>query len=190
MGKAMDGGGLGLGGDFGGNVCTPAPTPDVRRCRKSRLQEPSGGFLLLGCWGPSMGDHLLLQLVRRRRDPRCRDAGRGQPAAAGTERSRFLPCPLFPRARLGIPFPAKLRHKPDHSWHLADPSSVPAACRNSHLPARLASFSVYPPSHLNARDARKQRGKVQAGCLRLAPLPQTPRAPPTPRRCFNPRGCS
>lgn len=101
----------------------------------------------------------------------------GQAAAARTERSRFLPRPSFPSTRFGIPFPANLRHKWDRSWHLADPSSVPAACRNSHLPACVASFSVYLPSHLNMRDARKQRGKVQAGRLPLAPLPRAPRAP-------------
>jgi len=44
----------------------------------------------------------LRRLVRRRRDLRHR----GQPAAAGTERSRFAPGPSSPSVRLGVPFPA------------------------------------------------------------------------------------
>lgn len=113
MGKGMEGGGLGLGGVFW--VFAPQSQHVMYVLLKKLLAGAQWRFPILGCWGPSMGHYLLLQLVWRRRDLWLWDAGQGQLAATRTKHSWFVPCPSFLSVRLGIPFPTNPCHKGDYS---------------------------------------------------------------------------
>lgn len=191
MGKGMEGGGLGLGGVFWVGVCTPDPTPDVCAAEKAAGRSPAEVphfGLLVSLHGALSASAACVEA----KGPVALGCWPGQLAATRTEHSWFVPCPSFLSVRLGT-FPANPCHQWDYSWCLTDPRLLPPSHRNPYLPICISSYFIYLPLHLNKRDTRKPRDKVQssllllAGCLCLAPLPP---APQPLGRCFSSQGCS
>lgn len=182
MGKGMDGGGLGLSGDFRGVFPLQPQHLMYGATKKAACRSPAGGIPHFGVLGYLHGAPSASPARVEVKGPAALGCW---PGATGSHKDRVQPlCSLSAVSERPFrdPISHKTRHKQDYSWCLTDPSSAPTAHRNSHLPACVSSFFIYFPLHLNKQDARKQGDKVQptlllpSGRLCLAPLPPAPPA--------------